>query len=163
MIWSKKDILVVYRGNYQLSGKPFHGSAPYVAGQSSQSALSLGISDGITDDGIVQKNIEVGHLQLTSMDWALHDGAGSITESLYVREANRLLDSLGPRFIDWWWQTPLPVDADLLPEVVPDFKPPFRLCPPKERPKLRDDELTYLRKLARSLPTHFALGNIIDY
>lgn len=79
--------------------------------------------------------------------------------TLYEREVNRLLDSLGPRFVDWWWNTPLPVDADLLPEVVPGFKTPFRQCPPGVRPTLADEELTYLRKLARPLPTHFALGD----
>ncbi|KAL1810088.1 hypothetical protein ACET3Z_027078 [Daucus carota] len=81
-----------------------------------------------------------------------------IEGSLYEREANRLLDGLGPRFIDWWRPKPLPVDADLLAEVVPGFRPPFRLCPPKTRSKLTDDELTYLRKLSRPLPTHFVLG-----
>lgn len=52
----------------------------------------------------------------------------------------------------------MPVDADLLPEVVPGFKTPFRQCPPGVRLALADEELTYLRKLARPLPTHFALG-----
>ncbi|KAE8767915.1 Chloroplastic group IIA intron splicing facilitator CRS1, chloroplastic [Hordeum vulgare] len=70
------------------------------------------------------------------------------------------MDSLGPRFVDWWWHTPLPVDADLLPEVVPGFKTPFRQCPPGVRPTLEDEELTYVRKLARPLPTHFALGTL---
>ena len=78
--------------------------------------------------------------------------------TLYEREVNRLLDTLGPRFVDWWWDTPLPVDADLLPEFVPGFQTPFRQCPPGVRPTLADEELTYLRKLARPLPTHFALG-----
>ncbi|EPS58217.1 hypothetical protein M569_16596, partial [Genlisea aurea] len=79
--------------------------------------------------------------------------------SLYERETDRLLDELGPRFVDWWLHKPLPVDADLLPQVVPGFKPPPRLCPPPfTRPQLFDDELTYLRKLARPLPTHFVLG-----
>lgn len=68
------------------------------------------------------------------------------------------MDGLGPRFIDWWRPKPLPVDADLLAEVVPGFRPPFRLCPPKTRSKLTDDELTYLRRLSRPLPTHFVLG-----
>ncbi|KAJ6684348.1 CHLOROPLASTIC GROUP IIA INTRON SPLICING FACILITATOR CRS1 CHLOROPLASTIC [Salix viminalis] len=53
---------------------------------------------------------------------------------------------------------PLPVDADLLPEAVKGFRSPTRLCPPRMRSKLKDDELTYLRKLAQSLPTHFVLG-----
>ncbi|KAM0879198.1 hypothetical protein ACQ4PT_034403 [Festuca glaucescens] len=38
------------------------------------------------------------------------------------------------------------------------YKTPFRQCPPGVRPTLADGELTYLRKLARPLPTHFALG-----
>ena len=50
------------------------------------------------------------------------------------------------------------MDADLLPEFVPGFQTPFRQCPPGVRPTLADEELTYLRKLARPLPTHFALG-----
>lgn len=81
--------------------------------------------------------------------------------SLYEKEADRLLDGLGPRFLDWWWRKPLPVDGDLLPEVVPGFIRPFRLCPPHARSKLTDDELTYLRKFARPLPTHFVLGNFL--
>lgn len=130
VVWRKRDALVLHRGYNQLAAKPFQGPSPFVREKA----------------------------KVTLMDRALHEGVGSMDESLYVREANRLLDGLGPRFIDWWWRKPLPVDADLLPEVVPGFKPPFRLCPPEERPKLRDDELTYLRKLAQSLPTHFALG-----
>ncbi|XP_044959699.1 chloroplastic group IIA intron splicing facilitator CRS1, chloroplastic-like [Hordeum vulgare subsp. vulgare] len=89
---------------------------------------------------------------------AVHAYEEPVEGTLYEREVNRLLDSLGPRFVDWWWNTPLPVDADLLPEVVPGFKTPFRQCPPGVRPTLADEELTYLRKLARPLPTHFALG-----
>ncbi|KAG9450542.1 hypothetical protein H6P81_010507 [Aristolochia fimbriata] len=82
----------------------------------------------------------------------------SINGSLYEREGDRLLHGLGPRYIDWWGPKPLPVDADLLPEAVPSFRPPFRLCPPYTRRQLTDDELTYLRRIARPLPTHFVLG-----
>ncbi|WCJ25346.1 CRM-domain containing factor CFM3B chloroplastic [Euphorbia peplus] len=81
-----------------------------------------------------------------------------IKGSLFERETDRLLDGLGPRFVDWWMAKPLPVDADLLPEVVPGFMPPSRLCPSISRPKLKDEELTYLRKVAYALPTHFVLG-----
>lgn len=84
-----------------------------------------------------------------------------VTGSLFEREADRLLDGLGPRFIDWWMHKPLPVDGDLLPEVVPGFEPPFRLSPPYTNSKLTDDELTYLRKLAHPLPTHFVLGTLL--
>lgn len=78
--------------------------------------------------------------------------------SLYERECDRLLDGLGPRFIDWWMHKPLPVDADLLPEVVPGFEPPLRICPPHASAKLTDGELTYFRRISHPLPTHFVLG-----
>lgn len=74
-------------------------------------------------------------------------------------EANDILDGLGPRFIDWWGNDPLPIDADLLPEVVPNYKTPFRLLPyGTKRSKLNNQEMTNLRKLAKPLPIHFALG-----
>ncbi|RWW00317.1 hypothetical protein BHE74_00037902 [Ensete ventricosum] len=77
-------------------------------------------------------------------------------------EADRLLDGLGPRFTDWWGCDPLPVDADLLPAVVPGFRKPLRLIPFGIKPKLTDREMTILRRLGRPLPCHFALGeNII--
>lgn len=73
-------------------------------------------------------------------------------------EADRLLDGLGPRFTDWWGYDPLPVDADLLPAIVPGFRKPFRLLPFGVKPKLTDREMTILRRLSRTLPCHFALG-----
>ncbi|KAK9106216.1 hypothetical protein Scep_023060 [Stephania cephalantha] len=85
----------------------------------------------------------------------------SVSGTLYEREADRLLNGLGPRFVDWWWPKPLPVDADLLPEVIPGFMTPYRCCPPRVEPKLTDDELTNLRKFARYLPTHFALVQLL--
>ncbi|XP_042461678.1 CRM-domain containing factor CFM3, chloroplastic/mitochondrial-like isoform X2 [Zingiber officinale] len=71
---------------------------------------------------------------------------------------DRLLDQLGPRFKDWSGRNPIPVDADLLPGLVPGYKPPFRLLPYKTRTSLRDGEMTVLRRLARTMPPHFALG-----
>ncbi|KAI7751203.1 hypothetical protein M8C21_018770 [Ambrosia artemisiifolia] len=49
--------------------------------------------------------------------------------------------------------------ADLLPEVVPGYKPPSRLYPLSGRSKLTDTELIHLRKQAYHLPTHFFLGH----
>ncbi|XP_047311734.1 chloroplastic group IIA intron splicing facilitator CRS1, chloroplastic [Impatiens glandulifera] len=80
-----------------------------------------------------------------------------VNKSLYERETDRLLDDLGPRFVDWWMSKPLPVDGDLLPEIIPGFKSPARLYP-FGRSKLTDYDLTYLRKLTHPLPTHFVLG-----
>ncbi|KAL6652599.1 hypothetical protein ACP70R_011524 [Stipagrostis hirtigluma subsp. patula] len=75
-----------------------------------------------------------------------------------AEEAEKLLDGLGPRFSDWWGYDPLPVDADLLPDIVPGFRRPFRLLPSGVPPKLTDREMTILRRLARPLPCHYALG-----
>ncbi|XP_042457418.1 CRM-domain containing factor CFM3, chloroplastic/mitochondrial-like [Zingiber officinale] len=69
-----------------------------------------------------------------------------------------LLDQLGPRCKDWSGCNPRPVDADLLPGLVPGYKPPFRLLPYKTRRSLRDKEMTVLRRLAGTMPPHFVLG-----
>lgn len=79
-------------------------------------------------------------------------------ELMDLNVLNYLLDELGPRFIDWTGREPLPVDADLLPPVVTDYKPPFRLLPFGVRRSLRDRQMTQLRRLARKMPPHFALG-----
>lgn len=75
-------------------------------------------------------------------------------------EFNRMLDGFGPRFVEWWGTGILPVDADSLPPMVPGYKTPLRLLPAGMRPRLTNDELTNMRKLAKSLPCHFALGNV---
>lgn len=81
-----------------------------------------------------------------------------IGEADYENEIDKILDGLGPRFTYWSGYGPLPVDADLLPAVVPGYKQPFRLLPYGMRPKLGNLEMTKLRKLARTIPPHFALG-----
>eukprot|EP01018_Ginkgo_biloba_P021742 Gb_37638 [translate_table: standard] len=89
------------------------------------------------------------------------DGTESVrppVEADYESEINKILDGLGPRFTDWSGRDPLPVDADLLPGVVPGYKEPFRLLPYGMRPKLSNREMTNLRRLARTIPPHFALG-----
>lgn len=79
-------------------------------------------------------------------------------ELMNLSELNFLLDELGPRFIDWAGRDPLPVDADLLPSVVPGYKRPFRLLPYRIRRVLRNKEMTFIRRTARTMPPHFALG-----
>ncbi|XP_010549123.1 PREDICTED: CRM-domain containing factor CFM3, chloroplastic/mitochondrial [Tarenaya hassleriana] len=73
-------------------------------------------------------------------------------------EFNSLLDSLGPRFHEWWGTGVVPVDADLLPPKIPGYKTPFRLLPTGMRSNLTNAEMTNLRKVAKALPCHFALG-----
>ncbi|CAI0455528.1 unnamed protein product [Linum tenue] len=79
-------------------------------------------------------------------------------EAQLEEEADRLLEGLGPRFTDWWGYDPLPIDADLLPAVVPGYRRPFRLLPYGIQAKLTNDEMTTLKRLGRPLPCHFALG-----
>lgn len=79
-------------------------------------------------------------------------------EAALVEEADRLLEGLGPRFTDWWGYDPQPIDADLLPAIVPGYRRPFRLLPYGVLPKLTNDEMTTLRRLGRPLPCHFALS-----
>ncbi|KAK9104680.1 hypothetical protein Scep_021524 [Stephania cephalantha] len=79
-------------------------------------------------------------------------------EAKLVEEADNLLNGLGPRFTDWWGNEPAPIDADLLPAVIPGYRRPFRLLPYGIRPKLTNDEMTTLKRLSRHLPYQFALG-----
>ncbi|GJN04475.1 hypothetical protein PR202_ga22025 [Eleusine coracana subsp. coracana] len=79
-------------------------------------------------------------------------------EIKYEDEIDKLLDELGPRYNDWPGSVPLPVDADLLPATIPGYKPPFRVLPYGVRPSLSRRDMTNLRRLARGLPPHFALG-----
>lgn len=151
VVWRNKDFLAVYRGcNYREGSNSFSDMRHYHSigykknasyTTSDQNAAPVNESD--LDDKLSGSGCQWENLHTTS---------------LYEREADRLLDGLGPRFVDWWMQKPLPVDADLLPETIPGFKTPFRLCPPFTKAKLTDSELTYLRKLAHPLPTHFVLG-----
>ncbi|CAH9088493.1 unnamed protein product [Cuscuta epithymum] len=156
VVMSKKDALVVYRGhNYRLGLNSSSQMHPKLVDHGRDSTLS---TSSHCIKSVSQKNSEQSGIDQMWRVESEEEGRLSIDGSLYQREADRLLDSLGPRFVDWWYPKPLPVDADLLPEVVPGFKTPFRRCPPFLRPKLMNHELTYLRKLARPLPTHFVLG-----
>lgn len=148
VVWCKKDVLVVYRGqNQRLTSN---------GRKVSSSTVNNLTSDNNTTMSQEKSNASTWGRSLYGED--RDENNQPVVGSLYERETDRLLDGLGPRFIDWWMRKPLPVDADLLPEVVPGFRPPTRLSPPKTRPKLTDEELTNLRKLAHPLPFHFALG-----
>ncbi|GAB4827888.1 hypothetical protein Ancab_034772 [Ancistrocladus abbreviatus] len=168
VVWSKKDTLVAYRGCDYQSRRRFQKFYAKHAAGGQTSVLTINhqkfLESNFASNGksISGKKVDVGDKEedfIPSGNFmAGNSGLVPFNKSLYEMEADRLLDGLGPRFIDWWYPKPLPIDADLLPEVVPGFKPPFRLCPPCVRAKLTDDELTYLRKLAPPLPTHFVLG-----
>ncbi|KAK7374873.1 hypothetical protein VNO80_08316 [Phaseolus coccineus] len=160
VVLSKKDFLVVYRGgNHQLTTK---GYPSLRTNHSEMSGAELATTGDIC-------SVDSNHSLSEMLNFNAEDKDSIATSeqnmnfqtangSLYERETDRLLDDLGPRFIDWWMAKPLPVDADLLPEDVPGFQPPLRICPPHSCAKISDYELTYFRKLAQLLPTHFVLG-----
>ncbi|KAJ6407203.1 hypothetical protein OIU84_010666 [Salix udensis] len=79
-------------------------------------------------------------------------------ELMDFTELNHLLDELGTRYKDWCGREPLPVDADLLPAVVPGYKSPLRLLPYGVKPCLSNKDTTNFRRLARTTPPHFVLG-----
>ncbi|GAU34833.1 hypothetical protein TSUD_259130 [Trifolium subterraneum] len=168
VVWSKKDALVVYRGcNYQLTSKGspkiYTGNIPSQRTNAYETNKVKSVTKGdlyrVESDQSTSETPSRNADHKDSQSTDIHDtNYQPASGSLYERECDRLLDGLGPRFIDWWMHKPLPVDADLLPEVVPGFKPPFRLCLPDAGVKLTDGELTYYRKISHPLPTHFVLG-----
>lgn len=155
VVWSKKDELVIYRGcNYKLGSKHFSKRS-----SGSDAGKETSVPNATYQENLSISKVESSGSALDEMLSRKEETTVAINGSLFEREADRLLDGLGPRFIDWWRHKPLPVDADLLSEVVPGFKTPFRLCPPHSKSsKLTDEELTHLRNLAQPLPTHFVLG-----
>ncbi|WVZ05437.1 hypothetical protein V8G54_018783 [Vigna mungo] len=160
VVLSKKDFLVVYRGcNHQLTTKG------YLSLRKNHSEMSG--AESVTNGNICSVDSNRSLSEMLNFNAEDKDSVSTSVQkmnfqtangSLYERETDRLLDDLGPRFIDWWRPKPFPVDADLLPEDVPGFETPLRLCPPHSGAKLSDYELTYFRKLAHPLPTHFVLG-----
>lgn len=151
VIWRSGSVMVVYRGN-NYEGPSSKSQAtereaeaifvPDVSSTSSSVIESDNGSSSATEKSVLSVNKP--------------DSQESRTED--EAEYNRLLDGLGPRFVEWWGTGILPVDADRLPEKVPGYKTPFRLLPTGMRSRLTNGEMTKLRTLAKSLPCHFALG-----
>ncbi|CAM8906164.1 unnamed protein product [Rhodiola kirilowii] len=164
VVWTKKDSLVVYRGSdsklYSRTSKEMHRDLSNAAlafslkfnnmKVKSQDGISLEIEEHPSLPIQPNENSQI-FKEIKLNDVVVHG-------SLYEREADRLLEGLGPRYADWWMLKPLPVDGDLLPEVIPGYMPPPRRSPPYGKSSISDHELTYLRKLAPPLPTHFVLG-----
>lgn len=152
MIWRSGSSVVLYRGmTYHLD---------CVKSYSKQ--VETGALGSSQEDS--PKSIKVERLHGAARSSSLYDSAYfkslSEEEQANLSELNILLDELGPRFMDWSGREPIPVDADLLPAVVPGYMTPFRLRPHGTRRTLRDTEMTFLRRAAREMPPHFALGII---
>ncbi|KAG7575593.1 RNA-binding CRM domain [Arabidopsis thaliana x Arabidopsis arenosa] len=164
VIWRSGSKILLYRGvNYQY---PYFVSDRDLAHETASGASSM--DQGVVDSREKQSIAESSALSITNkmVKPMLMQGVGSPNKVRFqlpgevqlVEEADRLLEGLGPRFTDWWAYDPLPVDGDLLPAVVPEYRRPFRLLPYGISPKLTDDEMTTIRRLGRPLPSHFALG-----
>ncbi|KAJ1289423.1 hypothetical protein BS78_02G163300 [Paspalum vaginatum] len=150
VIWRSGRSVVLYRGmNYNLQcvqsyAKFTENDSDKVVGHTDSAVSSCGRHN-------LQKSREDGVKRSTSND-------NFSLESAETLDIDNFLDQLGPRYKDWSGRSPIPVDADLLPGVVPGYKTPFRLLPYKIKSTLRDKEMTALRRLARQTAPHFALG-----
>lgn len=154
VIWRSGTSVALYRGvSYEIPSERMkkrimrrdeirHKNSPIVDGESNQNPRND--VDSLREDSVdtseENKNID------------------RPSEVNYEDEVDKLLDGLGPRYTDWPGSGPLPVDADLLPGIVPGYQPPFRILPYGVRSTLAAREATALRRLARVLPPHFALG-----
>ncbi|THG22139.1 hypothetical protein TEA_020855 [Camellia sinensis var. sinensis] len=148
IIWRSGSVMVVFRGsNYE--------------GPSQRPKLMDGEGDTLFVPDVSSADNQINSIVnsspiLEKTKMPISDRVENLTED--EAEYNGLLDGLGPRFEDWWGTGILPVDGDLLPQTIPGYKTPFRLLPTGMRSRVTNAELTNLRKLAKSLPCHFALG-----
>lgn len=150
VIWRSGSSVVLYRGlTYKLDCVKSYSK------QADAGALGSSREDS-------PKNVKVERLNGATKSSAVFNSTYfkslSEEEQMDLSELNLLLEELGPRFVDWSGREPVPVDADLLPAVVPGYTTPFRLLPHGARRVLRDKEMTYLRRTARAMAPHFALG-----
>ncbi|XAR67155.1 hypothetical protein NMG60_11013610 [Bertholletia excelsa] len=146
VIWRSGSSVVLYRGmTYKLPCVQSYTKQNQVNTKNSHSSRDFGRDAGISEESAATSSGRY-HKDLSE------------EEIMDLSELNYLLDELGPRFKDWSGREPLPVDADLLPSVVPGYKPPFRLLPHGIRQGLRDKEMTFFRRTARTMPAHFVLG-----
>ncbi|KAF8100205.1 hypothetical protein N665_0229s0034 [Sinapis alba] len=146
VIWRAGSVMVVYRGlDYQ---------GPSVI--SNQMARPEETLSSAGDEATNAKDNQYAHREIKDPIVKNPIRKEGMTEE--EAEFNSLLDSLGPRFHEWWGTGVLPVNADLLPPTIPGYKTPFRLLPTGMRSNLTNAEMTNLRKIGKTLPCHFSLG-----
>ncbi|KAL8136504.1 hypothetical protein V2J09_002505 [Rumex salicifolius] len=109
-----------------------------------------------------EKSIDLpnpGSLEKSAVPDSLKLSSGLSEEELTnMSEFQDLLETLGPPYEDWTGSDPKPVDADLLPGVIPSYSTPFRLLPYGMKQSVRNKEMTFFRRQARRMRPHFALG-----
>lgn len=158
MVWRSGTSLSLYRGvSYEVPSVQ-QNKRIYKKNEIS-STSSPTVSDKSYGDFVeLASYTKVNTTQEKSENTSQEKDIEQLPEVKYEDEVDKLLDGLGPRFKDWPGCDPLPVDADMLPGTVPGYQRPFRLLPYGVRPTLGLKEATSLRRLARVLPPHFALG-----
>uniref|UniRef100_M8B7L5 Chloroplastic group IIA intron splicing facilitator CRS1, chloroplastic n=1 Tax=Aegilops tauschii TaxID=37682 RepID=M8B7L5_AEGTA len=104
---------------------------------------------------IIERNLQKSSADDVKRSKSIMNFSQEATETFDI---DSFLDQLGPRYKDLSGRSPSPVDADLLPGLVPGYKPPFRQLPYRTKISLKDKEMTALRRLARQTAPHFALG-----
>ncbi|KAF4353565.1 hypothetical protein F8388_003443 [Cannabis sativa] len=144
-----------------LSDKSTRNLAKLASGITVDTSIEKLVSDRNVDTSIEkvdsESNVDTSNENSQSTSEQKID-TKKFSEVRYEDEIERVLDSLGPRYTDWPGDGPLPVDADMLPGMVPNYEPPYRILPYGVRRSLGLNEATSLRRLARVLPPHFALG-----
>lgn len=158
MIWRSGNSVSLYRGvsykdpsiqhNKQMY-KKIENSSKFLSAPSNSYAVKPSDFTSISETNTPLENLE------STIDEEENDNMPKVS---YEDEVDKLLDGLGPRYTDWPGCEPLPVDADMLPATIPGYQPPFRVLPFGVRPSLGSKEATALRRIARGLPPHFALG-----
>ncbi|KAK8973282.1 hypothetical protein V6N11_034380 [Hibiscus sabdariffa] len=158
VIWRSGTSVSLYRGvSYEIPS--VHLNKQTYKKNEMSTFSSPPVSDKTKDSSNLGSQNDMAPLQANSETAAEeHNTTEPLPEIKYEDEVDKLLEGLGPRYADWPGCNPLPVDADLLPGIVPGYQPPFRVLPYGVRSSIGVKEATSLRRLARVLPPHFALG-----
>lgn len=159
MIYRSGSLVVLYRGmTYKLPCVQQYVNLPKRDEDVVDEPNNLSVE---RDQGVVHESKALSMDNNTNLD----SKASSITgfenlcgELTDLKDIDNVLSQLGPRFDDWSGYDPVPVDADLLPPVVPGYAPPFRLLPYRVKSVLKNKQMTFIRRFARTMPPHFALG-----
>ncbi|KAG9452555.1 hypothetical protein H6P81_005459 [Aristolochia fimbriata] len=155
VIWRSGTAVSLYRGmEYEIPST--QSAKPQVRKVQDTGLKSSAVVSAKGDDVPREKGTDTEAHKSSVVE--VQNGPASPPKINYEVEVDKLLEGLGPRYTDWPEGDPLPVDADMLPGVVSGYSPPFRILPYGVRSILGNKEMTALRRLARVLPPHFALG-----
>ncbi|CAL0306979.1 unnamed protein product [Lupinus luteus] len=157
VVWRSGSSIVLYRGmTYKLPCVELYNKMNHAKDNTVQPSVHVG--NGSDGQEIVEELFTTTEPTTPIRDSAEYLKDMNEEELMELSDLNNMLDELGPRYKDWTGREPLPVDADLLPAVVPGYKTPFRVLPYGVRHCLGNKVMTKLRRLSRLTAPHFALG-----